>query len=312
MPALAKHAEWLISNGHSHNTRRVYSSTQKQYIKFCETNNLVSVPASEEVLLLYIAHLHMKGLCSSSVKVYLAAVRALHVFRGYSNPLQDKLRLKLALSGFGNNDVCKKEKMPITFSVLRDICKVLSQSYDDVMIQSAICLGFFGCLRVSEFTQVQDNCLNMEHVVVEQKPFKRLIVTLVKTKTSKQPVNIYIGCSGIDICAVCVTEKYKNIRHVQFGPYGPFYIFIQGLPLSKQIFIKQLKLLMVAAGYDAAGFTGHSLRVGMATSMSQSGFQDWEIKCMGQWKSSAYTRYIKPSPEYLSQFAKRITQDNMV
>ena len=62
---------------------------------------LQSVPCNQETLLLYVAFLNIRKLRLSSIKVYLAAVRSLHITEGHCNPLEGCLRLDLALRATG-------------------------------------------------------------------------------------------------------------------------------------------------------------------------------------------------------------------
>jgi site-specific recombinase XerD len=78
------------------NTQRTYSSAQTRFINFCSKYNLVVMPVSENTLLLYIAFLFDEGLKGSSIKVYISAVRSLHIYSGFIYP-SDMLRVRLAL-----------------------------------------------------------------------------------------------------------------------------------------------------------------------------------------------------------------------
>ena len=72
----------LVYSGLMYNTRRTYSVAQQQYFKFCMACQLDSTPATDHTLLLYVAYLGDKKLKYSSIKVYLDAVRSLHVESG--------------------------------------------------------------------------------------------------------------------------------------------------------------------------------------------------------------------------------------
>ena len=80
------------------NTQGTYTSAQNRFVNFCSTFNLPVMPTTEDILLLYIAHLFDSGLKGSSIRVYLSAVRSLHVYRGFQYPT-GMLRLQLALKG---------------------------------------------------------------------------------------------------------------------------------------------------------------------------------------------------------------------
>jgi hypothetical protein len=80
---LSDTAKELIHGGIRPNTRQVYDSAQRQYIHFCNKYGLQRVPASENTILLYIAHIYIKTLKASAMKVYLASIRMMHIGSTY-------------------------------------------------------------------------------------------------------------------------------------------------------------------------------------------------------------------------------------
>ena len=87
----------LVKSGLRVRTRRTYSSAQKSYLEFCDQFNVLSLPCTEDTILLYLSYLYKKGYTGNTIRVYISAVRSLHVEEGYGNPIQGFLRLKQAL-----------------------------------------------------------------------------------------------------------------------------------------------------------------------------------------------------------------------
>ena len=79
----------------------------------------IPLPATEGVLLLYVAYLHKQNLSYSSVQVYLSVVRSLHIFQGFNNPLDGCLRLKQAIKAVHIEQGDSRQKLPITFYILQ-------------------------------------------------------------------------------------------------------------------------------------------------------------------------------------------------
>ena len=94
-----KYANWSLS----WNTNRTYTSGEKRFIQFCLMNRLTTptgdiLPASEGTLV-YFASFLARTVRQSTIKIYLAAVRNLHIVSGYEDPLQGRLLLRKILRG---------------------------------------------------------------------------------------------------------------------------------------------------------------------------------------------------------------------
>lgn len=93
------YANWALS----WNTNRTYSSGEKRFIQFYLMNRLLTpasdiLPASQGTLIYFASHLACT-VRHSTIKIYLAAVRNLHIISGYDDPLHGRLILKKILRG---------------------------------------------------------------------------------------------------------------------------------------------------------------------------------------------------------------------
>ena len=140
-------------------THKSYQAGQKRYFNFCSEEKRSPVPTSEETMLLFVAHLAQQGLTHATIKVYLSAVRNLHVTAGLHKEFAVQLTPKLELVKKG----IKKEKalisprtrLPITIDIISKLkitLGVRSKDHDNIMLWAACALAFFGFLRCSEFT----------------------------------------------------------------------------------------------------------------------------------------------------------------
>jgi hypothetical protein len=87
MSDLHTEANRLVLNCVKHNTRRTYDYAQKQYLLNCDKYDFNVMPASEKQIVAFVAYFNKWGLCFSTITVYLAAVRNLHVSSGFADPL---------------------------------------------------------------------------------------------------------------------------------------------------------------------------------------------------------------------------------
>ena len=119
-----------------------------------------------------------------------------------------------------------------------------------------------------------------------------LNILLRKSKTDPFGTGtyLYIGPTGTVICPVSALSAYLAIRAP--SP-GPLFIFQDGTPLSRQQLVAHLHSALAGIGVDVANYSGHSFRIGAASTAARAGFSDSFIQTLGRWKSLAFTTYIR-------------------
>lgn len=83
---LDKTAGSLFTKGIAESTQRTYKSGQTRFLNFCALGNFTAVPVTETVLCYFVARLSNEGLKHRTIKVYLSAVRHLHIAEGKEDP----------------------------------------------------------------------------------------------------------------------------------------------------------------------------------------------------------------------------------
>lgn len=297
-------------------TRSTYEAGALRFVRFCDQYKLTPQPASEETILRFIAFLHLQQLAPSTVRVYLAAVRSLHINSGYPPPPTDKPRILKAIRAMEITSEGPKTKLPITLDILQKLGTVVPPFASGGCMWPAMTLAFFGCLRAAEFTVTKGIFSAGKHLCVGDIELKRspegtvcLALQLRHSKTDhyNHGCVITIGCSGNDICCPCVLQDYLAYRKLQGSCLSSSPLFVHhGKALSKMSFVNDTRLYLALIGLQGPAFSGHSYRSGSATSAAMAGFQDWEIKLMGRWTSSAYQRYIRAPQSLLANFAHRL------
>ena len=119
-------------------TQRKYSSGQKRFLEFCEAGGFKAVPASETVLCRFVGFLAESGLKSRTIKVYLSAIRFLHIAEGAGDPFLPGLqRLHYTLQGVKQVETEKgtekRERLPISPDILRKIKGVWESASPDLI-----------------------------------------------------------------------------------------------------------------------------------------------------------------------------------
>ena len=283
---------------------------------FCLSYEYTPLPADEDTILLYISYLYLNDLRYNSIRVYISAIRSLHVESGFGNPLESFLLVKQALRSLQINSDTPNQKLPITLSILRDLYSVCNgQDPDSKMMWAALTLAFYGCLRASEFTV--DKKFNSLHNLTmsdvefhsnEVDHYMSVRIKRSKTDYSNKGFLVNICCIKDMSCAVCAMKRYLECISSQHKSNDPLFQFIIGVPLLNRLFKKHLSRLLALKHYPINKFSGHSLRIGCATTAAAVGLQDWQIKLLGRWTSDAYQRYIRAPIPMVLQMSKQLIQ----
>ena len=62
------------------------------------------------------------------------------------------------------------------------------------------------------------------------------------------------------------------------------------------------------SGVATLAETGHSFRIGAATTAAEKGVEDSLIKTLGRWESNAYQTYIRVPREVLAETSLRLAR----
>lgn len=266
---------------------------------------------------MFVSYLAQQGLTHQSIKVYLSAVRNLHVSMGLHEEFSKQLtpRLELVLKGIKKEkarDAPPASRLPVTIEIMKSIKAVLESNaahYDNVLLWAACCLAFFGFLRCGEFTvpsQAEydpDTHLSLADIALDNKVNPGVIqVTIKQSKTDpfRQGVDLYLGRTGKDICPIQAIVPYLIKRGAQ---PGPLFVFTDGSYLTRQRFVSLVTSTLQHAGINEKQYNTHSFRIGAATTAKEAGISDVHIKMLGRWRSSAYQLYVRTPREKLAKLS---------
>ena len=122
----------------------------------------------------------------------------------------------------------------------------------------------------------------------------KLALHLKVSKTDPFRNGVYINIfSNASLCPVQAMCDYLIMRRQWHQDSKALFISSEGIPLTRTFFVNKLHCLLTKAGHSPTNFTGHSFRIGAATTAAASGVEDHLIQTLGRWSSQAYSRYIR-------------------
>lgn len=309
-------------------TRSQYECGYSAYVTFLsmsgiQWHNCGMPPVSEDSLIYFATHCFKElQLKCSTIKMYICGVRYKYLESGERtlfNNANDKLyRLDALYRGIKKNErASPKPRLPITFSLLKNMCMLLRNrfytSFVDALLEATCVTAYFGFLRCGEFTVT--NAFDPEsNVCMEDLIFYHDRVTLhlkaSKTDPFREGVDIHLFKTNADICPVISLERYLTLRNSIFkcsNQKDPFFIMDNGKALTRFYFINTLKKIILRLGYNPDVYNGHSFRKGAATQASAK-IEDHLIQALGRWTSQCYTRYISTSLDSLKQAQRSLLE----
>lgn len=304
-------------------TRSAYRTGSNHYLHFMvmygmHQGNMTLPPMSEEILLRYIAYSH--GVCKltySTIKLYLCGIRFAYMETGHRNPLCNKdgsplFQVYTVLRAVKRSQVCVlRPRMPITFALLSRLCQLFRQGaftpYLDLLMETCCTVAFFGFMRCGEFTSNLAHMDPATELCIGDVSFPSDNHAVVHLKASKcdpfrRGVSIHLYTTGKAVCPVTVVRKYLQHR-IRHGAISTDPLFINDIqrPLTRTFFVSKLKQSITRLGLDHTAYTGHSFRIGAATTAAAVRLEDHLIRTLGRWASDSYTRYIRTPQEVIQQ-----------
>ena len=273
---------------------------------------------NQEIVCRFVAALFQSALSPQSVRSYLSATRHLQIMAGLPDPSFASFpRLDYVLKGLKRllPGSSRLKRLPITPGHLRQLRAVWSKtpvpSFDHRMLWAAVCLGFFGFLRAGEFTcpslhAFTSDMLSAQDISVDSLTHpSRMEVTLRRSKTDPfgAGVTLHLGATGCALCPLAAMLGYLAVRP---SSPGPLFIFKDGSALSRPRLVQALREALRQVGVDDSHYSGHSFRIGAATTAAQAGVSDALIKTLGRWKSAAYATYIRTSRQSLLRISQTL------
>ena len=179
------------------------------------------------------------------------------------------------------------------------------------MLWAAASLCFFGFFRSGDITVQSAGAFDPRvHLawgdvsVDGNVPPSKIRVFLKRSKTDQfgRGVEVFVGATGDVVLQATVTYSARR------GDLpGPFFRTDSGIPLTKARFVDGVRSALTQAGIATQGYSGHSFRIGAATTAASAGIQDSVIQQLGQWSSSAFLTYIRTPRDALASHSAALS-----
>lgn len=261
------------------------------------------IPAAPETIASYLV-MHADVLSIATLTRRLAALAKVHRSRGITNPTSTEL-VKSALRGLKRiKGGPQRQAKPLIKEDLFEMLEATGDRLKDDRDRALILIGFAGGFRRSELAGLVYN--DVERVR------QGIVITLRRSKTDQNGAGRKIGVPYARgrWCPVASLEQWLNRSGIT---EGALFRTINrhhriGLkPLSGEAVCQIVKERVRSAGIDPAGYSGHSLRAGLATSAAQAGVSSWKIRQQtGHASDAMLARYIRDGELFLNNAAGAI------
>ena len=292
MDEYSSKAREFIRHSKSKNTIRAYSSDWRLFVEWCNKYQFISLPATEEVVSIYITAMVEEGMKASTIQRKLVAISQAHKTAKYDTPTSGA-NVRAVWRGIRREiGTAQKGKAPAVIEDIRRMVSSMPSSLLGLRNRTLILIGFAGAFRRSELVG-----LNCEDIAFER---EGLVITIRRSKTDQEGVGRKVGIhygTRLETCPVRTLEEWLSTAHIEAGSiFRRMNRWDQVLTerLSPQSVALVVKEAAESAGLDKSRYSGHSLRAGSATQAAKGGAAESAIMRQTGHKSlEMVRRYIR-------------------
>ena len=273
------------------NTRAAYRSDWQHFTTWCAEHGASPLPADVGTVAAYLAE------CADSFKLAtierrLVSISKAHATSGAPNPAKTEaihLTMKGIRRALGR---AQTQKAPATLEPLRAMLDTLGAGPAGLRDRALLLVGFAGAFRRSELVSL--DIADLAFVP------SGVVITLRRSKTDQEGKGTSKGIPMGLFPATCPVRALRAwLEHAQLVSGAVFRPIdrhgnIKAQRLTDHAVARIVKRCAGKAGLDAAAFSGHSLRAGLATAAAAAGASDRTIMRQTGHKSGAMVqRYIR-------------------
>jgi site-specific recombinase XerD len=279
-----------IEGAYAPSTIRAYRSNFEVFIKCCDENSVIALPAHPETVAQHIRRLSDGHLKSSSIKIAVSSIAAIHNLNSLNDPTHHpdvKIEMRRMYRILGRYS---KQAYGINKDLLDKMVAETDNSLRGVRDKAILLVAYDSLCRRSELVSLEyedliidniDGSVNLKLRKSKTDPHgagKYLYLTNEAQLALKEWIDKSKISSGKIFRAITVTGKIKdslNSSHV-----GRIYKKIAQLSMVDQSIIKNI--------------SGHSMRVGSAQDLMLLGKTLPDIMNRGRWsKIDTVMRYVE-------------------
>lgn len=280
------------------------SSTQKAYLSdikhFMRWGGVI--PSSPEQVAEYLAT-QAKQLSIATLNRRVIAISKAHTLQNFISPTSTDL-VKATLKGIKRINGCaQRQVLPALKQDIQAMVKGMT-GVKGMRDRALLLTGFAGAFRRSELVALQITDLQFVN--------EGVLIQIRRSKTDQLGLgrSIAIPYAKSRLCPVRALLTWLKVAAITEG-----YLFrrvdrhcnILAAGITGQSVAMIVKERASVAGLDAAQYSGHSLRAGLATSAAKAGVSGWKIRQQTGHKSDAMlSRYIRDANIFADNAAGRV------
>ena len=283
--ALPDQVASYVADSLAENTRRAYLSDLAHFESWGGC-----IPASDTLVASYLAA-HAETLSVATLVRRLSSISKAHAASGGVNPVRAEL-VKATLRGIRRRrGSAQREATPLLKDDLFAMLDAMGDALKDARDRALLLIGFAGGFRRSELVAIDIGSIQFMR--------QGVIVTIPRSKTDQlgagRKVGIPVGRTRH--CPVGALEDWIARAGLIEGPlFRPVdrHGRIHPNALTGEAVSLVIKERVAAAAINPAGFSGHSLRAGLATSAAQAGVATWRIRAQtGHASDATLSKYVR-------------------
>lgn len=273
-------------------TREAYGWQWSTFSAWCEAQGVVALPATPETVAGYLAdRAEQRAWKPSSISLARAAIRAVHRAAGFEPPTAHA-GVAVTMEGIRRElGTAQRRAAPVAVDELRLMVDALPDGLVSIRDRALLVVGMAGALRRSELV-----ALDVSDVAETVNGY---VLTVRRSKTDQSGKSEHVALPYGSHAATCPVRALRAWREASGVTDGAVFRSVDrhghvGQRLGGAEVGRVVKRSAARAGLDAARYSGHSLRAGLATSAARAGRSDRAIMRQGRWSSRAMVdRYVR-------------------